>query len=108
MELLSILFTLLIILSGIGIVLLYASKNPQTKKLSFYYLTILSIIITFLNVTSLPSNYISQIVIAFLIEGIALVAWGIKVKNPQKDFLYNLLITASVLCGLIYLFFFVG
>lgn len=106
MDFLLILFIALAILSGIGVAFLYISKNSKTKNLTFYCLILLSLIITALNVTSLPSNYLMERIIAMVLGAIALPGLIIKLKAPQKTSTADLLVTVSVLGGLIYLFFF--
>lgn len=106
MELLLILFIVLAAASVLGIIFLYSSKNPKTKNSLFYVLVALSMLITFLNVTSLPTNYVMQRIISLFLGLFAVIALILKLKTPQKASIANFLVTASVLCGLIYLLFF--
>lgn len=108
MQLLLIFFVTLAAVSGLGITFLYVSKNPKTKNTLFYLLMALSMFITFLNVTSLPSNYVMQKIIALGLGLISLIALIVKLKASQKTSVSNLLVAASVLSGLIYLFFFIA
>lgn len=106
MEFLLILFIVLTVASVLSIIFLYSSKNPKTKNNLFYVLVALSMLITFLNVTSLPTNYVMQRIISLFLGLIAVIALILKLKIPQKTSIANFLVTASVLCGLIYLLFF--
>lgn len=108
MQLLLILFIILAAVSVLFIAFLYVSKNPKTKNTLFYLLMALSMFITFLNVTSLPSNYVIQKIIALGLGLISLIAIIVKLKDSQKTSVSNLLISASVLSGLIYLLFFIA
>lgn len=108
MQLLLIFFVTLAAVSGLSITLLYVSKKPKTKNTLFYLLMALSMFITFLNVTSLPSNYLMQKIIALGLGLISLIALIVKLKASQKTSVSNLLVSASVLSGLIYLFFFIA
>ncbi|MDU4892097.1 MAG: hypothetical protein E6344_02265 [Clostridium sp.] len=106
MELLLIMFIVLAVASGLGIAFLYLSKNPKTKTIFFYFTAVLSMLIALLNATSQPSNYIMEQLISWAFGFLAVISIIIKVKNPQKTSLANLLVTISILCGLTYLFFF--
>lgn len=63
-------------------------------------------LIAFLNATSHPSNYLMEQLIAWGFGFLAVISIIIKFKNPQKASLPNMLVTISILCGLIDLFFF--
>lgn len=106
MEFLLILFIFLAVLAGLGITFLYLLKNTKINNLVFNGLILLAMIITFLNVTSLPANYVLQRVITLSFGFLALIALFLKIKAPSKGNLANILITASILSSLISLFFF--
>lgn len=106
MQLLLIMFIVLAVVSGLGIAFLYLSKNPKVKTGLFYFLAIWSMLIAFINATSHPSNYITQQIIAWGLGFLAVIAIFIKVKNPNKATLANLLVTASAVFSLVDLFFF--
>ena len=55
---LFILFVSIAIISILGIVFLYYSKKEKTKNILFYTLNLWLILISYLNITSLPSNYL--------------------------------------------------
>lgn len=106
MELLLILFIVLAVGSGLGISLLYLLKNPKAKNALFYFLGVWSMLIAFLNATSLPSNYFLEQVIAWAIGFIAIIAILIKILKPSKVKIAYLLVSVSALAGLFDLFFF--
>lgn len=106
MEILLIMFIVLAVASGLGIAFLYLSKNVKVKTGFFYFVAMLSMLIAFLNATSHPSNFIMQQLIAWAFGFLAIISIIIKIKNPQKTSLANLLVTISILCGLADLFFF--
>lgn len=106
MQLLLIIFIVLAVVSGLGIAFLYLSKNTKVKTGIFYFLCVWSMIISYINATGLPSNYVVQQLIAWSFGFLAVLAIIVKVKTPSKPSLPNLIVTASLLCGLIDLFFF--
>ncbi len=57
---LFILFVFIILISILGILGLYFVKNQKVKNILFYSLFALSLVISFMNVTSLPNNYIKN------------------------------------------------
>lgn len=103
---LLILFIVIGLLSGVGIVSLFAIKNNQFKNIIFYLLAILSIFITYINVTALPSNYLFQRVLACSFGLLAILSVIINIKNPSKFKTAQILVVTSILCNLIQLFLF--
>ena len=78
---LLILSVFILVLSILGISLLFFLKNSKLKNVVFYFLVIWSILIAYLNATSLPTNYIVQQIIAWLFGSISIIAIIIKVKK---------------------------
>lgn len=94
---LFILFVAIIVISILGIALLYISKNQNIKNITFYTLAIWSVIVAFLNVTSLPSNYIFEKVIGLVFGLLAIISIIIKIKKPEKINIAYLLVSLSIL-----------
>lgn len=101
---LLILFIIIGAVSGIGIISLYKIKNDKFKNIIFYFLAIWSIVISFINVTSLPSNYLIQQIIGCSFGILAILAVIINIKKPEKTSISYLLVTASILCSLVDLY----
>lgn len=101
---LFIMFVSMAIISGLLIGLLYFIKNEKVKNILFYILLFWSILVAFINVTSLPSNYISQRVLGITIGILALVGTFIKFKNPNKVNIAYLLVSISTLLSLLDLY----
>lgn len=107
LGILTILFICMSIISGLGILLLYLIKEEKKKKIIFYSLSVWGIIIAVFSATSLPTNYV----------GSQLVSWGIgvlsiigiivylKAKTKLQYQVAYLLTTASVVFGMLKLFF---
>ena len=82
---LLILSVFILVLSILGISLLFFLKNSKLKNVVFYFLVIWSILIAYLNATSLPTNYIVQQIIAWLFGSISIIAIIIKVKKTRGN-----------------------
>lgn len=103
---LFILFIVMAVVSGLGLAFLYLFKNEKIKNGLFYFLAVWSMGITYMNVTSLPTNYLGEQLIAWAFGFLAVLALIIKIKKPEKTMFAHLLVTASILCGMTDLFFF--
>nr|WP_307990546.1 hypothetical protein [uncultured Niameybacter sp.] len=102
MEGLLILFVVLTVAVGLGTTFLFLAKNPKTEKALFYFVVFLGLGIAGLEATSLPTNYVGQIVLAWsvgFLSIIGLIAWVKKYKQPAKW-----LVTISAVGSLIQLF----
>lgn len=106
MEYLLILFVALTVISCLSIAFLFLAKNQKTKDIFFYLLAILGMLVAFMSATSLPTNFIMEMIIAWSFGVLSIIAIIIKVKNPQNDKIAKYLVTASVVIGIIDLFFF--
>lgn len=103
---LMILFVSLVVISGLGIVFLLLAKNKTVKKVMFYSLCILSLIIAFISASSLPSNYVLQRVFSLVVGALGIVAIFVHLKNEKKYIAYTLVII-SIVVGILKLFFFI-
>ena len=102
---LSVLYLFILVLSILGISLLFFLKNSKLKNVVFYFLVIWSIFITYINATSLPTNYLAQQIIAWLFGSISIIAIIIKVKKTGETNIPYILVTISVLLGIFMMFF---
>lgn len=103
---LDILFVIMVIVSGLGIGFLYYSKEGKARNATFYFLTIWSIVVAYINLTSLPSNYLTERIIACVFGLIALLAIIIKTLKQNKKNIAYILVSLSTLLSLVDLFFF--
>lgn len=106
LSILLIMFICIAIVSILGISLLYLIKNPKTKNFLFYFLSIWSILVTFINITSLPTNFVLEKILALCFGILAIISVIIKIKKPEKSSLAYLLISISILLQLFDLFLF--
>lgn len=105
MEILLLLFIALTVAGGLGVGFLFLAKNQKVQNILFYFVAVLGMIIAFISATGYPSNYIAQSVMAWIWGFLAIIAIIIKIKNPEKANLAKWIATASVVIGLIQLFF---
>ena len=103
---LLIMFVALTIVSGLSIAFLFLTQNKTVQKILFYLVAILGMGIAVIGAGSYPTNYIMQQVIAWLFGFLAILGIVIKNKSPKKDTLAKILVTLSVVLGLLKLFFF--
>lgn len=106
MSLLYILFIILVSVSLLSIILLYKLKSEKSQSFVFYFLCVWSLLITFINFTSLPSNYTVSKVLSSLWGLLTLISVFVKIKYTHKNNLSNLLVSASTFLGLLDLFFY--
>ncbi|WP_039278815.1 hypothetical protein [Clostridium botulinum] len=102
------LLLLFIVMAGIsivGVTLLYTVKNETIKNILFYCLAVWSMGIACLSATSLPTNFLGQRLINWLLGFIPIIAIIFKVKNPQKSTISYIIVTVSTLLGMYSLFF---
>lgn len=102
---LLVLSVFILVVGILGISLLFFLKNSKLKNVVFYFLVIWSMLIAYLNATSLPTNYIVQQIIAWLFGSISIIAIIIKVKKTGKTNIPYILVTISVLLGIFMMFF---
>lgn len=99
-----ILFCILLIVSIISIALLFGVKDTQGNIIIFAGTVLLGILISYISMTSLPSNYLVPRFIAGTIGFLSFV--GVVLRFTKKVFPAKLLVTASIVFGIIQLFFF--
>ena len=103
---LAIIFTVMIVVSGLGITFLYSVKDPKIKNGLFYFLTVWGMGIAYMNVTSLPTNYLGEQLIGWAFGFLAVGGMVIKITKPEKTNLAQILVTVSILCSMIDLLLF--
>ena len=93
----------LFILSMSSVVLLWTIKSPKATKNIIYITTCFSLLLTYINVTALPSNYVLQQVIGYLLGGFALV--GLFMVYRKQITGAKILICFSIIANFIQIFF---
>ena len=100
LGILKIVFIALIILVAMGQFALYKNRWRQGATIGN---TILGVIISYMAFTSLPSNYTGQRGLALVWGVVALVAFVLDLRSKHTLFLSKILLTISVVGGMIQL-----
>lgn len=103
MGLLLIIFIVIAVVSSISIASLYFVKDPRSNNIIFTCTVAMGILISYLNMTSLPSNFVFSRIVAGLFGILAII--GVLLKFKKRDHAAKLLVTASVVLGIVQLFF---
>lgn len=105
LGILQIIFMVLAVLALVGQFLLYkGSKNDSINQWVFLFNTLLSMGISFFIYSGLPSNFLGQKALAAGWGLLAIVAFLLKWQLPQTLSLSKILLTVSIIGGLIHLF----
>lgn len=106
MDGLGIIYMFLLLVSVLGIGLLFFVKNPKYSKISCIGVGLWSIIISFIHLSSLPSNYVMErlIAICFGVLGLIGLLLVLLVNKDRSIFIGKIVIAISVLLNLISLF----
>lgn len=81
-------------------IFMFIPKGNETVHIIFFWLSVaLSVLVTFIDATALPSNYVTQIVIAW--AGLIFTALGIIVRllAGKTNVLANILVMLSSIYG---------
>lgn len=105
---LVILFVVMIVISAIGILLMFLCKNEQLAKGVFYFLCIWGMLIAGLNVYGIPEEWIGEIVLAcgFGVLSVIALLLQLCLKAEKRFMIAKILVTVSVIAGLIHCFLF--
>jgi len=103
LALLVITFMVMSLVSVVGVILLYATKNEKIKKGMFYFLAIWGMIIAYCGVLSTPDYMLGEIIISWLLGGLSVIALLIQLcmKNEKRFQIARVLVTISVAAGMI-------
>ena len=72
-------FVVMSVISVIGVILLYLAKNEKVKKGMFYFLSIWGMIIAYCNVLGTPAMWTEEILLAWGLGGLSVVALLIQI-----------------------------
>lgn len=95
---LLIMFVVMIVISFLGIIFLFLSKNKSLQNGIFFFLACWGMLLSWINATSGPSNYIGRQLFAWALGFIAVIAMLIRYAGQSENrFKYsNILVTLSV------------
>jgi hypothetical protein len=99
LSILLIMIILITLLSISGVIFLLKTNN----LIMFFLLEILNVLISYMHITSLPSNYLLERTICYILIFLGLILIPLKIKNQNK---YNLSISILLLFSLIYFIIF--
>lgn len=101
-----ILFMGLSVISILGILLLFLTKNETRKKGIFYFLALWGMLIAVLSATSLPTNFLTSQLIAWAFGFLSIVGLVIHYRAKEKARFYTAyaLVSASCVLGILYMF----
>ena len=94
------------VISILGILLLFLTKDAKKKKGIFYFLAVWGILIAVLSATSQPTNYIVSQMIAWAFGFLSIAGLVVHYKSKVKSRCYAayLLVSASSILGILHLF----
>lgn len=103
LALLVITFMVMSLMSVVGLILIYSSKNEKFKKGMFYFLAIWGMIIAYCSVLSTPSYMLGAVIISWFLGGLSVAALLIQLctRNEKNFQIARLLVTISVVAGMI-------
>lgn len=104
LGILLIVFIVIAIVSIVSIVLLYLVKDPKGNNIVFVVNVMLGILISYINVTALPDNYLVPRTVAGAFGTLSII--GIVLKLMRQEMLAKIFVTASVALGVLQLFFY--
>lgn len=104
LGLLLIFYFIIAAASGICIISLFVVKETKANHIIFAITVVLGILICYLNVTSLPSNLIVPQIVAVFFGILSVI--GVVLKYMQRVNAAKIWVAASVVLGVIQLFFF--
>lgn len=96
-------FIVMSIVSILGVVLMYLSRNEKLKKAIFYFLAVWGMVIAYCNVLSTPEMWTESIILAWALGALSVVALLIQVclKKENRFQIARILVTLSVVAGMI-------
>lgn len=108
LGMLVILFIAMTVISLVGIILLYLLKSEKAKTVMLYILSVWGVIVAYCNVSGDPINWTGSIIRGWVLGALSVVAILIQLctKWEKKALVTKLLVTVSVVAGMIDCFFF--
>ncbi|HIU25716.1 MAG TPA: hypothetical protein IAC50_04410 [Candidatus Copromorpha excrementigallinarum] len=109
LGILLILFVVMSVISILGLLFMYLVKDERKKKLIFYVMAVWGMAVAVLGAMSLPENYVTSQAVAWGLGALSVAALIINLtgKKEAAGRLAQLLITVSVVGGVLKIFFFI-
>lgn len=106
LAMLVVLFIGMSVVSVLALLMMVLMKDEKKKKYAVFFLGIWGMLIACMNVSSLPSNFIGEIVRALILGAMAAIALLIQIcaRTKAHSIAARILVTVSVVAGLISLF----
>lgn len=106
LGILLIMFVTASVISVLGILVMFLSKKTGVKKGVCYAMAIWGMVLAVLAATSLPQNYIGGQLVAWGAGGLGAAGLLLQVvaKNSNQRMVSYLLVTASIIVGVLKLF----
>lgn len=105
MGALLILFISMTVISICAALMLLITKEKNKQNIAFIFAGAVSVIITLLNVTSLPTNWVMEKCIAWLMGVPAIIGLVLYFVVKKYYMLSKILIVSSMILGIIKIFF---
>ena len=101
-----IMFVTISVISILGLLVMFLSKNPRVKKGICYAMAIWGMVLAVLAATSLPQNFIAGQMVAWGAGGLGAAGLLLQVvaKTSNQRMASYLLVTASIIVGILKLF----
>lgn len=108
LGLLMILFVGMSVISIVGLLLMYLLKGERAKAFAFYVMAVWGMGVAALSATSLPSNFTGHQILAWGLGFLSVAGLLVHIgsKNKSGRMTAYLLVTVSVICGVLKMFVF--
>lgn len=100
-------YTFLLISSILGVILLFAVKNLKISKITNVVIGFWSILLTWINLTGLPTNFTVERLIALLFGAIGLIGLLLVLLAKKDNYILvgKIMIALSIVLSLFNIFF---
>ena len=105
MEVVFLWFLIMSVFAIVGTVLLFLVKKGKTVDMLLVLMTAYSISIAFLNAVSLPMNFVSSQILAWVVGLVAVVGTVIRFVTKKQLPVSKILVAGSVILGIYLLYF---
>ena len=108
LDMLVIVFVVMSVISLAGLAAIYIVKNEKVQKGLFYFLVIFALVIAWMNIAMIPDYMLGELLLAGALGTLSVAAVVIQfcMKNDNKFKIARILVTVSVVAGMIDAFMF--
>lgn len=105
---LLILFIVMSVISILGLLLMYLVKNERVKTALFYIMAVWGMVVAYLGASSLPSNFTTERILAWAFGFLSVIGLLLHLRSEagSRRTAAYILVTASVVLGVVKLFLF--